>query len=135
MAGKKPTIPFILTLVGGIIILLYAIVLIIGAYVITSFLGSSATNSGSASAITSQLSSVSSSVAAGTYLQGAIGIICGLVLTILSIMIRNGQRNKVFKLSIVMLAFSIISLFGGAGLFIGLALALIGSILGLLYKS
>ena len=57
------------------------------------------------------------------------------MLIALSLMVRKTTNlRKMRNLSIAALVVSIISYFGGGGLLIGMALGIIGSVLGLIYK-
>ena len=67
---------------------------------------------------------------------GFLGLIFGIIVIVGAVMINSGERDRVKTGSIIVLIFSILSLFvGGTGGFIvGFILGLIGGILGLTWK-
>ncbi len=118
---EKPTAAFVLSLIAGILILLGgilgAIVGIIGGAMVGAIPG---------------LGWLGGLIVA----LGLIGLIFGILVIVGAVMINSGERDKVKTGSIIVLIFSILSLFvGGTGGFvIGFILGLIGSILGLTWK-
>lgn len=114
MDGKKPSAAFVLTLIGGILVLLYSIVLTIVGTALVSLVSRSMSGYGS--------------------IYGIIGILIGLIIIVSAIMLNSTDKTKIRNWSIVALIFSIISLVFGGGFIIGFVLGLIGSILGLTYK-
>ena len=129
-AKKRPMLPFTLMLVGGVIILLFGLFLGASAAVLSS----TTSAYGSTSLVASSLSSLGKGVALVAYVEAAIGIVCGIVVIAVATMLEDNRRAQVKKLSAVALVFSVISIFGGAGLFIGMVLAIVGSILGIVRK-
>ncbi|MDE1811219.1 MAG: hypothetical protein KGH66_04205 [Candidatus Micrarchaeota archaeon] len=129
--AKSATAIFALTLIGGILVLLVALFLLAAAYLFPSIINAEA---GTQISGTHGISTAATSLTAAASAEGIIGLISGIVLIVSAVMIRRGDASKIKKFSILALVFSIISFFGGAGFYIGLVLALIGSILGLLYK-
>jgi len=123
--SEKPTAAFILSLLGGIFILLGGIFpAVIGAY---------------CGAFTSMLEPIVPGAAwlgALTFIFMALGVIFGIIVIVGSIMIYQAVPSRVKVGSILVIVFSIISLFvaGGGGFFVGLILGLIGGILGLVWK-
>jgi hypothetical protein len=137
--AKRPTAAFALILAGGIIVLIAAIVVMVVGFAAISYINhlpSNATTIGNTSIALNATVRAQISGASGTiYLDGTIGIITGIVLVALSLMVRKTTNlKKMRNLSIAALAVSIISYFGGGGLLIGMALGIIGSVLGLIYK-
>jgi hypothetical protein len=67
---------------------------------------------------------------------GFLGLIFGIIVIVGAVMINSGERDRVKTGSIVVLIFSILSLFvgGTGGFIIGFILGLIGGILGLTWK-
>jgi len=63
-----------------------------------------------------------------------VAIILGILTLIGAVMMNTTNKDKVRTGSILVLIFSIISLIGGGGFFIGFILCLVGSILGLTWK-
>ena len=119
--AEKPTAAFVLSLIGGILILLGGI---FGA--IIGIIG------GAAMSIVPGFGWLSGLIIA----LGILGLIFGIIVILGAIMINSGERGKVRTGSILVLIFSILSLFvgGTGGFIIGFILSLIGSILGLTWK-
>ncbi|MEM2176747.1 MAG: DUF6114 domain-containing protein [Archaeoglobaceae archaeon] len=119
--GEKPTAAFILSLIGGILILLAGIVFA----VVFGILGAA-------------LSIVPGiGVPLGGFLIGVgiLGLIFGILVIVGALMINSGEKGRVTTGSIIVLVFSILSLFVvGGGFIIGFILGLIGGILGLVWK-
>lgn len=66
---------------------------------------------------------------------GIIGLVFGIIIIVGAAMINSGDPSKVRTGSIIVLIFSILSLpLSGGGFIIGFILALVGSILGLVWK-
>jgi len=118
---EKPTAAFVLSLIGGILILLGGIV---GA--IIGIIG------GAAISIIPGFGWLGGLIV----ILGFLGLIFGIIVIIGAVMINSGEKDKVRTGSILVLIFSILSLFvGGTGGFvIGFILGLVGSILGLTWK-
>lgn len=118
---EKPTAAFVLSLIAGILILLGgiygAIVGIIGGAIIGVIPG---------------LGWLGGLIVA----LGFLGLIFGILVIVGAVMINSGERDKVKTGSIIVLIFSILSLFPGGigGFVIGFILGLVGSILGLTWK-
>lgn len=102
---------YILSLVGGIIVLIGGLVTLGAAGVVGAFLP----------------------LFTGAVLAaGIVGLVVGIVIIWGATMMK--QKGKQRTGSILVLVFSIISLFVGGGFFIGFILALIGAIIGLTQK-
>ena len=136
--AKKPTAVFILMLAGGVIILLTAIGLLAIETAAISYinqLNANALTANTGIAINSTIRTQISSSAGGVYASSSIGIVAGLILIVLSLMVRKStDMKKIHNLSIAALVVSILSYFGGGGIFIGMALGIIGAVLGMIYK-
>lgn len=119
--GEKPTSAFILSLIGGILILLSGLVFA----VFFGLLG----------AMVSLVPIIGAPFGGLLIGLGIVGLIFGILVIIGAFMINSGEKGKVTTGSIIVLVFSILSLFVvGGGFIIGFLLALIGSILGLTWK-
>jgi len=119
--GEKPTAAFVLSLIAGVLILLGGIV---GA--ILGLIG------GAMVGMVPGFGWLGGLIVA----LGFLGLIFGIIVIFGAVMINSGKRDKVKTGSIIVLIFSILSLFvGGTGGFvIGFILGLVGSILGLTWK-
>jgi hypothetical protein len=121
--GEKPTAAFVLSLIGGIIILLVGVfvtiaALAIGAY--TDYFGGLYDVSG-----------------LGTLLLifAIFGLVCGILVVAGAAMMYSEKIGRVRAGAILVLIFSILSWFGTTGgLIVGFILGLIGAILGLVWK-
>lgn len=116
---EKPTAAFVLSLIGGIFILINGILMAVIA-----------TIGGAVLSLIPGLGFVGGIVIA----IGAVGLILGILIIIGAIQINSGELGKVRTWSIVVLVLSIISLFIGGGFIIGFILGLVGGILGLVWK-
>jgi hypothetical protein len=114
--ADKPTAAFVLSLIGGIFIIIGAL-----SYIaIGSVIGGLGFGFGGAAL-------------AGI---GVFGLICGLLVILGEVWLNRGEQGKVRNGSILVLIFSILSFFGAAGgFFLGFLLGLIGAILGLTWKA
>jgi hypothetical protein len=120
MAEEKPTAAFILSLIGGIFILIAAILVMI-------FLGLV----GTAFAIIPFFGMIGGLL----IILGIVGLIFAILVIIGAFMINSGVPQRVRTGGIIVLIFSILSLFtSGGGFFIGFILGLIGGILALTWK-
>jgi len=159
--AKRPRAAFILMAVGGVFILLFALLILGVGYFLPNAVSilSSNLNITNAINVTNSIGALNysnltasnatllellslaknpGSVAAlqsNIYESGLVGVISGVIIIAMAVMVRKSNEVKRVKmLSAVALVFSLVSFFGGAGVFFGLILALLGSILGLLYK-
>jgi len=119
--AEKPTAAFVLSLIAGVLILLGGI---FGA--VMGLIG------GAMVGMVPGFGWLGGLIVA----LGFLGLIFGIIVIAGAVMINSGERDKVKTGSIMVLIFSILSLFvGGAGGFvIGFILGLVGSILGLTWK-
>ncbi|MEM3769977.1 MAG: hypothetical protein QXG76_02160 [Candidatus Bathyarchaeia archaeon] len=131
--GEKPTVAFALSLVGAILIIIQSVLVLVYAIFLSmvgGFIGQFA-------GMVPGMEGVSGAIGA-FFLMFLIICIVGLVFGILvlvgALMINSGEKDKVRKGSIMVLIFSILSLFTASGFYIGFILALIGGILGLIWK-
>lgn len=123
--SEKPTAAFVLSLIGGILILigglLYAIV---GAYC------------GAFISMFESIAPGAMGLGALIFVMMALGVIFGIIVIVGSAMIYQAEPSKVKTGSILVIIFSILSLFtaGSGGFIVGFVLGLIGGILGLVWK-
>jgi len=121
---EKPTSAFVLSLIGGIFILLGGLAYLVWGLWISASMGWIPLVGivGVAHGIT-------------VAIFGILGILWGILVIYGATLIGSGETEKVRTGSILVLIFSIISWFGAAGgFFIGFILGLIGAILGLIWK-
>jgi hypothetical protein len=108
--SEKPTVAFILSLIGGIFVLIGGLILWFVGAVLTFFLFG----------------------VGGIF--GIFGTICGLLMIIGAVMMYSNPRSHI-SWSIVVLIFAILSWIGAlGGLLIGFILGLIGGILGIIWR-
>lgn len=117
MAEEKPTAAFVVSLIGGILILIAGL----GYAALGAICGG-------------LVGMFAPAVGAAVFLYMALGAICGILVIIGAIMINKAEPDKVKMGSILVLVFSIISIVSGGGFFIGMLLGIIGGILGLIWK-
>jgi hypothetical protein len=116
-----PTVAFILSLVGGLIILISGIVfLMIGAAFMGSMMG----------ALVPGLTGLVSSVIAGL---GIWGLICGVIILLGAYMIYT-RPDTHGMWGIIILVFSLLSFIEGGGYIIGAILGIVGGILAITWK-
>lgn len=119
--SEKPTAAFILSLIGGILILLAGIVFaaFFGILGVAMFF----------------VPGIGIPLAGFLIVLGILGLIFGILVIVGALMINSGEKRRVTTGSIIVLVFSILSLFTvGGGFIIGFILGLIGGILGLAWK-
>ncbi len=116
-----PTVAFILSLVGGLLILLSGIVfLMIGAAFMGSMMG----------ALVPGFTGLVSSVIAGL---GVWGLICGVIILLGAYMIYT-RPDTHGMWGIIILVFSLLSFIEGGGYIIGAILGIVGGILAITWK-
>jgi hypothetical protein len=116
-----PTVAFILSLLGGLLILLSGIVfLMIGAAFMGSMMG----------ALVPGLTGLVSSVIAGL---GVWGLICGVIILLGAYMIYT-RPDTHGMWGIIILVFSLLSFIEGGGYIIGAILGIVGGILAITWK-
>ncbi len=113
--AEKPTAAFVLSLIGGILILLGAIVVMVLASVIGSFM---------------VIGGADPNIA---YLYGAVGLIFAILVLVGAVMLWMKPQQHVMW-GVVVLLFSLFSIITSGGFFIGLILGLVGGILGIVWK-
>jgi hypothetical protein len=119
MAGSKPTAAFVLGLIGGIFILINAIAF----YIMSSFLNTILGGMGGAA---------SGAMTMINTLQILLWVAAfGVLLPSILLFVKT-EMHKIW--GALILVFSIVSLAGGGGFFIGFILGLIGGILGITFK-
>jgi len=112
--AEKPTAAFVLSLIGGIFILLGAIVVM----VIMSAIGSFMVIGGSADVLV---------------IYGAVGLIFAIIVLVGAVMLWMKPQQHV-AWGVIVLLFSLFSIISLGGFFIGLILGLVGGILGIVWK-
>ena len=119
--GEKPTAAFVLSLIAGVLILLGGIFGAIAGIIGGAMIG-----------VIPGLGWLGGLIV----ILGFLGLIFGIIVIVGAVMINSGERDRVKTGSIVVLIFSILSLFvgGTGGFIIGFILGLIGGILGLTWK-
>ncbi len=111
--AEKPTAAFVLSLIGGIFVILGALLWIsIGAF----------------------LSFLSLGIGLNTTMMGVLGLIFGLIVIVGGVMMYTKPQQHVMWGAIVLILAIVSIPFSFAGLLIGFILALIGGILGLVFK-
>jgi len=152
--AKRPTAAFVLMLIGGILILVVGLLVVAAGYLLPTLvnflINSTNVTANVPPAVSKNLSAIAqlvngqllnmtpSSLATlqnGIYTSGLIGTVSGIMVVLMAIMVRKAkERKNVHLFSVVALIFSIVSYFGGGGVIVGMILAFIGGILGVLYK-
>jgi len=117
--AERPTAAFVLSLIGGILYLIFGLIIAVAG----AFVGSFTTLIG--------FPGIGLAIA----VVGAIGLVSGVIMVIGAGMMNAVEKSKVTTGSILVLVFTIIgAVFTLGGFIIGFILALIGSILGLTWK-
>jgi len=116
--AEKPTAAFVLTLIGGILIL------------ITGLIVAAIAAMGAATFALFGLGWLGGLVVAIGLLQ----LIFAIIILVGAMQIKSGEPGKVKTWSIVVLILSIICLISGGGFYIGSILSLVGAILGLTWR-
>src|SRR3989454_12058676 len=113
--AEKPTAAFVLSLIGGIFILLGAIVVMALASVIGSFmvLGGGDPNI--------------------VYIYGVVGLIFAILVLVGAVMLWMKPQSHVAA-GVIILLFSLFSIISTGGFFIGLILGIVGGILAIVWK-
>jgi len=125
--SSKPTIAFMLSLIGGILIVLGGA----ARYAIGMFIHSYGTHLSSSHHF---LGAVTRFLGAGVGFFGLVGVVVGIVVIAAAIMLDVSPSQHATWGSVI-LVFSIVSLFVGAsGFLLGLILGAIGGILAIMWK-
>jgi len=117
--SQKPTAAFVLSIIGGVLILIGAIVVAAVAGIVGGLLS---------------LVPFVGIFGGLAIIFGVLGLVFAIAVMYGAVMINSGEPQKVRTGSILVLAFSILSLITGGGFVIGLILGLIGGILGIIWK-
>lgn len=140
-SSKKHTLPFILMVIGGFLILLGGIydISLIHAVSANAIISNLTASNPSIAQNATELKLIHSYVTSGAlydalYAAIGVGIICGILVMLSGVMVYNPKGNRLKIFSIVAIVFSLISLVGSAGFIIGMVLGIIGGILGLMKK-
>jgi len=80
-----------------------------------------------------QLSGVVPGSSVAYAIPGVIGVVCGVAITALGFRLRRDSRTARSS-GIMIIAFSLVSIFGGGGLFLGLVFAFVGGILAMTWR-
>ena len=113
---RKPTVAFALTMLGGILIMVFGVfTLAVGV-------------------IASNLGGLIRLLMFGTGISGAIGVVTGAVIVLAAAFLNTTDREKVEVWSIIAVVLSVVSLLNTGGVLAGFLLALIGGILGLTHS-
>jgi len=113
--SEKPTAAFVLSLIGGLIILLVAIVIM----AVMSAIGGMLIGVGADPNV--------------ALIYGAVGVIFALIVIVGAVMLFVKPQQHV-AWGVIVLLFSLFSIISTGGLFIGLILGLVGGILGIVWK-
>ncbi len=114
-----------LSLIGGLIILLVGALMYVAASMLSFLLGQAQ----SAGATTTGLVGVSMTV--GT--MGIIGIVCGLLVMVFGILMFTMPKQHLIW-GVLVLVLSLISILGWGGFILGMILGIVGGILGIVFK-
>lgn len=112
-----PSTAYIVSLIAGILIGLYGLVIMIEAAILSS-----------------TLESIVPGATAIVIGFGAIGLILGIIIAVLAMRLKSNPAT-VKTSGVLILVLSLISIIGGGGYFIGLILGLVGGILALTWKA
>lgn len=118
MAGNNPTAAFVLSLIGGLIILIEAVILLAFASILEGVIGGLTGVGGLTSILTAIF---------------ALGAIFGLVVILGGVMLYAKPQSHVMW-GVIVLLFSLFSIIAGGGFYLGLILGLVGGILGIIWK-
>jgi len=113
LAGK-PTAAFVLSLVGAILVLINGILIAAASGIVGTLIGGL--------------------IGGLVVAVGIVAIIFGILILVGAVLINSGVPGKVKTGGILVLIFSILSIFTGGGFFIGFILGLVGGILALVWK-
>lgn len=129
--SEKPTAAFVLSLISGILVILTALIMFLVVGLLSLIFGELSESLPGFPGIPYPLELIGAWIA----IIGVVGLIFGVLILVGAVMIHSGEPKKVKTGSILVLIFSILSLFTvGGGFFIGFILGLIGGILGLTWK-
>ena len=122
----RPTTAFVLILIGGILILINAVIFIYASTIAGEVVKKLN--------LTSMYPGIAEMVGTTLLVMGIIGLVFAVLVIIGSALVYSGVPGKVKAGSILGLVFGILSILIGGGFIIGPILALIGGILGLRWK-
>ena len=123
----KPRLPFVLVLVGAVVILLAGVATLSYAFVSGKVV---ATFFVAKYNIGIPINMVYRAILA----SGTIGVLSGIVLIGVSLNMNSKMRGKVVASAIIGLVFSLLSLLNGGGFYLAFVLAFTGSILAIIYR-
>lgn len=123
--AERPTGGFVLSLIGGLIILLVGALLYVAASFFSLFIGAAS----SAGATTTGLVGISMTI--GT--MGIIGVVCGLLVMVFGILMFVMPKYHLIW-GVLVLVLSLVSILGLGGFILGMILGIVGGILGIVFK-
>jgi hypothetical protein len=133
-SAEKPVAAFVLSLIAGLLMLA-------GSGMMTSFFSGGPYYGGMMGGYYNGMMNGDYGIMGGfgvgsgwAYALATIGVISGIIILIGAIMIYN-QPARATTWGILILAFSIVSLFGMGGFFVGAILGVVGGVLALTWKS
>jgi len=128
--GERPVAPFILGLLGGILILLGALVMSMFAFAISNMMGMMGMMNGNMAGF----SGVMAMMMGYSFAFTIVGLASGALVVLGSVMLYSRpSENQIW--SSVILAFSVLSILGAMGGFmVGLLLGILGGVFGLVWK-
>lgn len=120
--SEKPTAAFVLSLLGGIFIMIAGLIVAVA----TAIIGVLAW---------ALIPGVGGAIGGLVMALGALGLVFGILIIIGAVQINTGEPGRVRTWSVVVIVLSVLSLFVcGGGFVVGFILALIGGILGLTWS-
>ncbi len=128
--GERPVAPFILGLLGGILILLGALVMSMFAFATSNMMGMMGMMNGNMAGF----SGVMAMMMGYSFAFTIVGLASGALVILGSVMLYSRpSENQIW--SSVILAFSVLSILGAMGGFmVGLLLGILGGVFGLVWK-
>jgi len=128
--GERPVAPFILGLLGGILILLGALVMSMFAFATSNMMGMMGMMNGNMAGF----SGVMAMMMGYSFAFTIVGLASGALVVLGSVMLYSRpSENQIW--SSVILAFSVLSILGAMGGFmVGLLLGILGGVFGLVWK-
>ena len=128
--GERPVAPFILGLLGGILILLGALVMSMFAFATSNMIGMMGMMNGNMAGF----SGVMAMIMGYSFAFTIVGLASGALVILGSVMLYNRPSESQIWSSII-LAFSVLSILGAMGGFmVGLLLGILGGVFGLVWK-
>ncbi len=120
MAGEKPTAAMVLSIIGGLLILLAGVVFLAVAEFLEALLLIS-------------LETLDVDPVATVQIIGIIGVLLGIIIIVGGVMMYSRPASSTVW-GVIILVLSLVSIIAMGGFFIGLVLGLVGGILGIVFK-